>query len=117
LQLNKLQLTERLKDLFKVLLGDGEVNVADIETVEWNARLLLGCAFCGSSLSVLLSLGELGDDRDAEKLLSREVNGSLHGRLVLELDIANAAARLALDKGVSEGSNQELVMEHIRKKG
>ena len=36
LELNKLKLTERLEDGLQILLGNVEMNVANVKTVEWN---------------------------------------------------------------------------------
>lgn len=66
LELYELQLTKRFEDGLEIVLGDGEVDVADVETMEWNA-VRLGCAaFAGSRLTVLLCFSKLCDDRDAE---------------------------------------------------
>lgn len=36
LKLNKLKLTERLEDGLQILLGNVEMNVANVKTMEWN---------------------------------------------------------------------------------
>ena len=36
LELNKLKLTERLEDSLQILLGNVEMNVANVKTMEWN---------------------------------------------------------------------------------
>ena len=36
LELNKLKLTERLEDGLQILLGNVEMNVANVKTMEWN---------------------------------------------------------------------------------
>ena len=78
LQLYKLKLAERFEDVLEVIFVDGEVDVADVETVEWDAVGLRGGAFGGASLTVFLCLGELCDDGDAEKLLSCQSDSFLH---------------------------------------
>ena len=36
LELDKLKLTERLEDGLQILLGNVEMNVANVKTMEWN---------------------------------------------------------------------------------
>jgi hypothetical protein len=45
---------------------DGEVDVADVEAVEWNAVRLRSCTFGGASLTILLCFSELCNDWNAE---------------------------------------------------
>jgi len=78
LQLHEFELAEGLEDVPEVVLGDGEVDVADVETVEWYSIGLGGGAFGVAGLAVLLCFSELGNDRNADELLSGELNGFLH---------------------------------------
>lgn len=63
LELHKLELAEGLEYRLQVLLGNVEVDVANVETVEGDrigVTATLSCAY----LAVLLGLGELYDDGD-----------------------------------------------------
>lgn len=65
LELHELQLAERLKDVLEIVLRDGEVDVANVETVERNAVGLSSSTLRSASLTVLLCFGELGNDRNS----------------------------------------------------
>jgi hypothetical protein len=55
----------------KIWFGHTEVDVADIEAMEWSAVSTRGCAALGrSSSAVLLGLSELGDDGNTLELLT-----------------------------------------------
>lgn len=96
LELNELQLTERLEDVLKILFVDREMDVADVETVEWNAVRLSGVALGVAGLAVFLCFSELRNDRDAAKLLPGESDGFLYRSFVLELDVSNTVFRSAI---------------------
>ena len=64
LELDKLQLAERLKHIVQVLLGDAEMNVTDIEAVEGDRIRVVTGRLRVADLAVLLSLGQLDDDGD-----------------------------------------------------
>lgn len=70
LQLDKLQLTKGREDLLKVFLGDREMNVSNVESVERYAVRLGWGAVSDTSLSVLLGFSQLNDDRNTQELLS-----------------------------------------------
>ena len=89
LELHELELTKRLEDILEVVFGDGEVDVADVETVEWDAVGLSSCRLGGACLTVLLCFRELCDDWNAEQLLSCERNSFLHRVFFFEFDVTN----------------------------
>jgi hypothetical protein len=64
LKLDELQFAKRLENILEILFGDTEVNIAYIEAVEGNGTSLCAGAVGGANLAVLLSLGELYDNRD-----------------------------------------------------
>ena len=66
LQLAELERTERLEDILEILLGDREVDVADVEAVEGNAVGERGDTLRVTGLAILLCFSELRDYRDAE---------------------------------------------------
>ena len=66
LQLNKFELAKRFEDVLQVTLGDAEMDIANVQTVERNgAGVVMGRAFASSSLTILLGLRQLGNDRNA----------------------------------------------------
>jgi hypothetical protein len=71
------------------------VDVADVEAVE---RRTIGTrsstAFGGASSAVLLSFGELRDDRDTFKFLTSQFERLGDGLFILELNIADTATKL-----------------------
>jgi hypothetical protein len=69
------------------------MDVTNIEPMEWNTARGAGVAL-GARLSVLLGLGELGDDGDAFQFLSRQLNCEWNGLLVEEFNVANAGRKL-----------------------
>lgn len=66
LQLDELQLSEWLENVLEVILGDGEVDVADVEAVERNTVRLGGTTLAGLGDTILFCFSELGNDRNAE---------------------------------------------------
>jgi hypothetical protein len=86
-----LKLTIRLEDLLEIRLGDTEMNVADIEPVEWRSvGTWSSAALRGPSGTVLLGFGKLRNDGDTFELLAGQLK-SLGNRLfVLELNVTNA---------------------------
>jgi hypothetical protein len=64
LQLDKLELSERLKDVLQVRLGDAKVDVAHIQPVEGNRVGMVTGRLSGSDLAVLLSFCKLYNDRN-----------------------------------------------------
>lgn len=64
LQLNEFKLAERFKHVLEVLLGNAEVNVANVQAMERYGISVGAGAVRGSDLSVLLSLGKLDNDRN-----------------------------------------------------
>jgi hypothetical protein len=62
--LNEFKLAERLKDSLQVLLGDVEVNVADIKTVKRDRIGVRSRSFRISGLPVFLGFCDLYDDRN-----------------------------------------------------
>ena len=91
LQLHIFELAEGLKDGLQVLLGDVEVNIADVEAVEGRRTGLAPSRFRIAGESVLLSFGELDDDRNTCQWLSGKLKGLLNRFFVSELDVANSA--------------------------
>lgn len=65
LELDKLELTKRLKNRLQILLGDVEVDVAHVETVEGDGVGMGSRRFRVASLAVLLGLCHLNDDRNS----------------------------------------------------
>lgn len=51
--------------------------------------IVAAAAFGIARLPILLSLGQLSDDRNSYEFLARELDGRLDRLLVLELDIAD----------------------------
>jgi hypothetical protein len=64
LELNEFKLTKRLENVLKILLGDAEVDVSNIQPVERDRVGVGAGAVCSSDLSILLSLCKLDDDRN-----------------------------------------------------
>lgn len=62
LELHKLERTKWLEDILKILLSDAKVDVADIQTVEWDRVRVSTSRFRGADLAILLSFGKLDDD-------------------------------------------------------
>lgn len=95
LKLHKLQLAERLEHVLEIFLGDGEVDVADVEAMEGHA-VRLGGAALGAGLAILLGFGGLDDDGLPEELLSGECNRLLNRFFRLELNVADTMASSAM---------------------
>ncbi len=98
LQLAKLEGAERLEHVPEIVFSDREVNVANVEAVKRYAVGQCSNALGSACLAVLLSFGELGDDGDAEQLLSCKPDCLLNGFLLPELHIADTGMRLAVIK-------------------
>lgn len=64
LELDELELAERLEDILEVLFGDAEVDVADVEAVERNRVGMVPGPLRAAYLTILLRFGELDYDRD-----------------------------------------------------
>lgn len=64
LKLDKLEFAEWLEDILKILLSDAEVNIANVQTVERDRVGVTAGAAGLADLSILLSLGELHDNRN-----------------------------------------------------
>lgn len=64
LELDELELAEWLEDILQILLGNAEVDVSHVETVERNRVGVVSSGLRGAHLAVLLSLGKLDDDRN-----------------------------------------------------
>jgi hypothetical protein len=76
--------------------GDTEMDIANVEAVEWRTVGTRSCAtFRGSSGPVLLGFGKLGDNRNTFQLLTRQLDGFGNGIFVLELDVTDARLMLA----------------------
>ena len=89
---NLLQLSIWNEDFLEIVLGDAEVDVADVETVERSTiSSASSTTFSGSSTrgAVFLCFGKLRNDRNALELLSCQLQGLRDRGLVAELDIAN----------------------------
>jgi hypothetical protein len=92
LELDEFELAERLEHSLEVVLCDGEMNVAHIEAVKRNTVGLGRIALVGvTRLTVLLGLGELSNDWNAQQLLTRELDGLGDRLLILEFDVTDAA--------------------------
>lgn len=79
LQLYELELAKRLKDIGEIFFCDREVNVANIQTVEWDARILrVSTTFGVACLTILFCLCELDDDRNAKKFLACKLQSFLN---------------------------------------
>jgi hypothetical protein len=77
LQSDLLQRTVREENLLKIRLGDAEVDVSNIETMERSA-IASSCwsTFAGGAGStVLLCFSELGNNRNSLQLLASQLNG------------------------------------------
>lgn len=63
--MDELELAKRFEDVLQIALSDAEMDIPYVEPMEWD---LVGVAAGGlrvASLTILLGLGELGDDRNA----------------------------------------------------
>jgi hypothetical protein len=65
------------------------VNIAHVETMERNRVGVASRSLWVTSLAVLLCFSKLGNDGNAEKLLSSQLDGERDGLFVSKLDIAN----------------------------
>ena len=65
LELDKLQLAKRRKNILQVLFGDTKVDVSDVESVERHRVGVGARSVRVAHLPVLFCLGELDDDGDA----------------------------------------------------
>jgi hypothetical protein len=92
-----LKLAERLENLLEVRLGDAEVDVANVETVE-GCAVEAGCsaALGGSSRAVLLSFGKLRDDGDALEFLTSQFQSFRNRFLILELNVTDSVAHVSM---------------------
>jgi hypothetical protein len=65
LELDELELAERLEDSLQILLSDVVVNVSDVEAVEGDrVGVRASSAFLSADLAILFGLGDLDDDRN-----------------------------------------------------
>lgn len=64
LKLDELEFAEWLEDILKILLSDAEVNIANVQTVERDRVGVTAGAARLADLSILLSFGELDDNRN-----------------------------------------------------
>lgn len=64
LELDEFELAKGLENILEILLGDTEMDVANVETVERNGIGVGARAVCSAYLAILLSLGKLDDDRN-----------------------------------------------------
>lgn len=64
LQLHKLELAKRLKDVLKVRLCDAEMDVAHVEPVERDGVGMVAGRLSVADLAILLRLGGLHNDGD-----------------------------------------------------
>jgi hypothetical protein len=65
LKLDKLESAKWLKDVGEVSFCNGEMNIADVETMNWHAWFTGAGALCRPGLAVLLGFRMLCDDWDA----------------------------------------------------
>ena len=91
LQLNKFELAERFKDILQILLGDTEMDVAHVETMERYRAVVAARCFRVSGLPIFLCFGELCNDWNAEKLLSSKLNRERDGLFLPKLNIADTS--------------------------
>lgn len=98
-QCDEFELTKGFKDGLQIVLADAEVDVADVESEEGlacgTARCLALLERLLSSLSVLLSLGQLCDDRETEQLLSGQGQCSWDSVSRDEFNVADALGSAA----------------------
>lgn len=92
-----LKLTERLEDLLEILLGDTEVYVANVETVERGAVGTGGSTTLrGTSSTVLLCFSKLGNDGNALQFLASQLQCLGNRRFILELNVADARRTVSM---------------------
>ncbi len=92
LQLDKLELAEGLENILEILLRNAEVDVAHIQAVERNRVRVATRCFRSSGLVILLSLGELDDDRGYLGAFGQcELKRASDGIFVFEFNITNPA--------------------------
>jgi hypothetical protein len=92
-----LKLTKGLEDLLEILLGDAEVDVADVETVEGSAIGTRGStALGGTSSTVLLSFSQLGNDGDALEFLASQLQCLRNRLFSFELNVADARGYVSM---------------------
>lgn len=108
LQLDKLQLSKRIKEAPNIFFGKREMDIADVETVVRHAVGLCCVGIGVAGLAVLLCFGELNNDGNGEQLLPGETNGFLDGIFVLELDVSDAGSRLVNEASKEEGLSYPL---------
>jgi hypothetical protein len=97
LELDEFQFAKRLEDFIQVVLSDGEMDVADIETMEGNTGLLLSSTLGGARLPVLFGFRVLGNDWNAEEFLTSELDGSRHGFFVFEFDVTDTVHMVSVE--------------------
>ena len=92
-----LKLTERLEDLLEILLGDTEVYVANVETVERGAVGTGGSTTLrGTSSTVLLCFSKLGNDGNTLQFLASQLQCLGNRRFILELNVADARRTVSM---------------------
>lgn len=89
MELDEVKLAEGLKDGSQVLFGDVEVDVPNVETVIRNLVWVTTTRFGSTRLTILLSLGDLDDDRNSFEFLTSELQGLSDGFFILELNITD----------------------------
>jgi hypothetical protein len=91
LQLNKLELAERLKHILKIAFSNAEMDIAYIKTVEGNGVVIATGGFRVSCLSILFCFSKLRDDGDAQKLLASQLNRERDRFFLFKFNVANTS--------------------------
>lgn len=66
LKLNELKFSEGLKYILKIAFSNTEMDVANIQPMEWNGVMVAACStFRIAGLAILFSLGQLSNDRNS----------------------------------------------------
>lgn len=63
--MDELELAERFEDILQIALSDAEMDIPYVEPMEWDLVGVAAGSLRVASLTILLGLGELGDDRNA----------------------------------------------------
>lgn len=89
MQLNELELAKWFEDVLEITLSDAEMNIANIEPMEWSRVLIAGTSLGITCLTVLFRFSQLNNDGDCKEVVSGKLEGALDRFLEAKFDIAN----------------------------
>ena len=102
LELDIFKFTKWFENGLQVLLSDVEVDVADIEAVKRDGIGVATRRFGVASLSILLSLCELHNDRNTCQWLSSELKCLLNSFFIFKFNITDSKNTRLANKTMSE---------------